>query len=112
MAIRRAEQEKIMRRIRKILTSVLSYGGHTIIETPWASAFWKQYFCTDLETDFPSNRNRRDFKFNICRAGSSHFKALQFCTTLLEAATEHTQGLTCDHGLKHTLCVGVDAEGS
>ena len=56
IAARRAEQEKIMRRIQKILTAVWSYGGHAIIENPWASAFWKQKFCTDMETDLPSNR--------------------------------------------------------
>ena len=44
IAARRAEQEKIMRRIRKILTAVWSYGGHVIIENPWTSAFWKQNF--------------------------------------------------------------------
>ena len=57
IATRRAEQEKIVRRIRKILTAVWSYGRHAIIENPWASAFWTQEFCIDLKTDLPSNRN-------------------------------------------------------
>lgn len=53
---KKVEQEKIMRRIRKVLNAVWAYGGHAIVENPQASAFWKQKFCTDLETDIPNDR--------------------------------------------------------
>ena len=83
-----------------------------LLRTPGQVLSGSRTFCTDMETDLPSNRKWRDFKLNMCRTGSSHFKSLRFRTTFPEAATEHMQGLTCDHGLKHKPCVGVDAEGT
>ena len=63
-----------------------------------------------MQNELSPDKQWRDFKMNMCRAGSMHLKALRFRTTLPPEATQHME-LICDHDEPHVPCAGRDNNG-